>query len=190
MTYLGILLFAGINKLHLPLCRQLSASHLVLDILNTNRTNNKSVESHPVPSTSRWPAPGWTYAPGRKMFILVSHEDPRECEVISSADKGPKTTDKDCRSGADRAQGLQEREYGCHRGLYQRQVRKQGMPCVHFCKHGGTDQSRQVIQNIGLCISLYDLLWASEGLIGHGNGLVNVNGPSQTAQPLSRRMPD
>ena len=25
---------------------------------------------------------------------------------------------------------------------------------------------------------LYDLLWASEGLIGHGTGLVNVNGNS------------
>lgn len=35
---------------------------------------------------------------------------------------------------------------------------------------------RQVIQKIGLCICLYDLLWSSEGLIGHGTGLVNVNG--------------
>jgi DNA-directed RNA polymerase subunit E'/Rpb7 len=34
----------------------------------------------------------------------------------------------------------------------------------------------QVIQKIGLCISLYDVLWTSEGLIGHGTGLVNVNG--------------
>ena len=34
----------------------------------------------------------------------------------------------------------------------------------------------QVIQKIGLCISLYDILWTSEGLIGHGTGLVNVNG--------------
>ncbi|KAM5345336.1 hypothetical protein ACJ41O_011198 [Fusarium nematophilum] len=33
----------------------------------------------------------------------------------------------------------------------------------------------QVIQKIGLCICLYDLQWASEGLIGHGTGLVNVN---------------
>jgi DNA-directed RNA polymerase III subunit RPC8 len=33
-----------------------------------------------------------------------------------------------------------------------------------------------VIQKIGLCVCLYDLLWASEGLIGHGTGLVNVNG--------------
>jgi len=33
-----------------------------------------------------------------------------------------------------------------------------------------------VIQKIGLCICLYDLLSASEGLIGHGTGLVNVNG--------------
>ncbi|ROT35595.1 DNA-directed RNA polymerase III subunit 22.9 kDa polypeptide [Sodiomyces alkalinus F11] len=35
--------------------------------------------------------------------------------------------------------------------------------------------ANKVIQKIGLCISLYDLLWASEGLIGHGTGLVNVN---------------
>ncbi|KAL2114440.1 hypothetical protein VUR80DRAFT_7128 [Thermomyces stellatus] len=35
--------------------------------------------------------------------------------------------------------------------------------------------SNKVIQNIGLCICFYDLLWASEGLIGHGTGLVNVN---------------
>lgn len=36
--------------------------------------------------------------------------------------------------------------------------------------------SFQVIQKIGLCICLYDILWTSEGLIGHGTGLVNVNG--------------
>ncbi|KAK6841944.1 RNA polymerase III subunit Rpc25 [Apiospora arundinis] len=35
--------------------------------------------------------------------------------------------------------------------------------------------SNRVIQKIGLCICMYDLLWASEGLIGHGTGLVNVN---------------
>lgn len=34
----------------------------------------------------------------------------------------------------------------------------------------------QVIQKIGLCIGFYDLLESSDGLIGHGNGLVNVNG--------------
>jgi len=35
--------------------------------------------------------------------------------------------------------------------------------------------ANRVIQKIGLCICLYDLLWASEGLIGHGDGFVNVN---------------
>jgi len=35
--------------------------------------------------------------------------------------------------------------------------------------------ANKVIQKIGLCICLYDLLFASDGLIGHGNGLVNVN---------------
>lgn len=36
--------------------------------------------------------------------------------------------------------------------------------------------ANRVIQKIGLCVCLYDLLSASEGLIGHGTGLVNVNG--------------
>ncbi|KAI1176031.1 RNA polymerase III subunit Rpc25-domain-containing protein [Nemania sp. FL0916] len=35
--------------------------------------------------------------------------------------------------------------------------------------------ANRVIQKIGLCICMYDLLWASEGLIGHGDGFVNVN---------------
>ncbi|KAH7026483.1 RNA polymerase III subunit Rpc25-domain-containing protein [Microdochium trichocladiopsis] len=35
--------------------------------------------------------------------------------------------------------------------------------------------ANRVIQKIGLCICMYDLLWASEGLIGHGTGMVNVN---------------
>ncbi|KAK1688386.1 RNA polymerase III subunit Rpc25 [Colletotrichum godetiae] len=35
--------------------------------------------------------------------------------------------------------------------------------------------ANKVIQKIGLCVCLYDLLWTSEGLIGHGTGLVNVN---------------
>lgn len=42
-----------------------------------------------------------------------------------------------------------------------------------------THLSVQVVQKIGLCISLYDVLWTSEGLIGHGTGLVNVNGMAQ-----------
>ena len=38
------------------------------------------------------------------------------------------------------------------------------------------EYANRVIQKIGLCVCLYDLLWASEGLIGHGTGMVNVNG--------------
>ena len=34
----------------------------------------------------------------------------------------------------------------------------------------------QIIHEIGLCICLYDILSASDGLIGHGTGIVNVNG--------------
>ncbi|EEA22214.1 DNA-directed RNA polymerase III complex subunit Rpc25 [Talaromyces marneffei ATCC 18224] len=35
--------------------------------------------------------------------------------------------------------------------------------------------ANKVIQKIGLCIGFYDLLKSSDGLIGHGTGLVNVN---------------
>jgi len=35
--------------------------------------------------------------------------------------------------------------------------------------------ANKVIQKIGLCICFYDLLESSDGLIGHGTGLVNVN---------------
>ncbi|KAI9788439.1 MAG: DNA-directed RNA polymerase III subunit rpc25 [Peltula sp. TS41687] len=38
--------------------------------------------------------------------------------------------------------------------------------------------ANKVIQNIGLCICMWDLLETSEGLIGHGTGLANVNGKS------------
>ena len=39
-----------------------------------------------------------------------------------------------------------------------------------------TDPPLQVVQKIGLCICLWDILWTSEGLIGQGDGMVNVNG--------------
>ncbi|KAF2106697.1 DNA-directed RNA polymeras-like protein III 25 kDa polypeptide [Lophiotrema nucula] len=35
--------------------------------------------------------------------------------------------------------------------------------------------ANKVVLNIGLCICMWDLLSSSEGLIGHGTGLVNVN---------------
>ncbi|KAJ5975255.1 DNA-directed rna polymerase III 25 kd polypeptide [Penicillium waksmanii] len=35
--------------------------------------------------------------------------------------------------------------------------------------------ANKVIQKVGLCVSFYDLLESSDGLIGHGTGLVNVN---------------
>lgn len=38
----------------------------------------------------------------------------------------------------------------------------------------------QVIQKVGLCICLYDIIKYSEGLIGHGTGIVNVNGTKKT----------
>lgn len=44
--------------------------------------------------------------------------------------------------------------------------------------------ANKVIQKIGLCICLYDLLWTSEGLIGHGDGFANVNGMSSLLRLL------
>ncbi|KAL8880702.1 MAG: hypothetical protein Q9198_001938 [Flavoplaca austrocitrina] len=35
--------------------------------------------------------------------------------------------------------------------------------------------ANKVVQKIGLCICVYDILSASDGLIGHGTGIVNVN---------------
>lgn len=45
----------------------------------------------------------------------------------------------------------------------------------YICLSYLTDSS-QVVQKIGLCICLWDILWTSEGLIGQGDGMVNVNG--------------
>jgi DNA-directed RNA polymerase III subunit RPC8 len=35
--------------------------------------------------------------------------------------------------------------------------------------------ANKVVQKIGLCVCLWDILWTSEGLIGQGDGMVNVN---------------
>ncbi|KAL8663771.1 MAG: hypothetical protein Q9202_003585 [Teloschistes flavicans] len=35
--------------------------------------------------------------------------------------------------------------------------------------------STKVVQKVGLCVCLYDILTASDGLIGHGTGILNVN---------------
>jgi SHS2 domain found in N terminus of Rpb7p/Rpc25p/MJ0397 len=48
--------------------------------------------------------------------------------------------------------------------------------------------SNKVIQKIGLCICMYDLLSASDGLIGHGTGLINVNGISPSPYLLFREI--
>jgi DNA-directed RNA polymerase III subunit RPC8 len=50
------------------------------------------------------------------------------------------------------------------------------MMCKLFLSFFKLTFAFQVIQKIGLCISFYDLLESSDGLIGHGTGLVNVNG--------------
>ena len=48
-----------------------------------------------------------------------------------------------------------------------------------------THKTCKVIQKIGLCLYVYDVLSASDGLIGHGTGIVNVNGqelPTRTSE--------
>ena len=35
--------------------------------------------------------------------------------------------------------------------------------------------SNRIVPGIGLCLCMWDLISATEGLIGHGTGLVNVN---------------
>lgn len=52
--------------------------------------------------------------------------------------------------------------------------------CARVIDH--IDRS-QVVQKIGLCICMYDLLKVSDGLIGHGDGFVNVNG-TRVPRPL------
>lgn len=43
----------------------------------------------------------------------------------------------------------------------------------------------KVVQKVGLCICVYDILKASDGLIGHGTGIVNVNGQCQKEKMVS-----
>ena len=52
--------------------------------------------------------------------------------------------------------------------------RKKAVESIH--DNLNSKYANKVIQKIGLCVCIYDLLSASEGLIGHGTGLVNVNG--------------
>lgn len=42
----------------------------------------------------------------------------------------------------------------------------------------------QVVPKVGFCISTYDILKASDGLIGHGTGNANVMGMAQLRQDL------
>ncbi|CAI6332116.1 unnamed protein product [Periconia digitata] len=51
-----------------------------------------------------------------------------------------------------------------------------GKPSVQAIKDAiNTKYANKVIQNVGLCMCLWDIVQTSEGLIGHGTGLVNVN---------------
>jgi DNA-directed RNA polymerase III subunit RPC8 len=51
-----------------------------------------------------------------------------------------------------------------------------GKPSAQAIKDAiNTKYSNKVVPGVGLCIALWDLLSATEGLIGHGTGLVNIN---------------
>ncbi|XPS70981.1 DNA-directed RNA polymerase III complex subunit Rpc25 [Ascochyta lentis] len=51
-----------------------------------------------------------------------------------------------------------------------------GKPSAQAIKDAINDKySDKVVPGVGLCIALWDLLSATEGLIGHGTGLVNIN---------------
>lgn len=43
----------------------------------------------------------------------------------------------------------------------------------------------QVIQQVGLCICLFDVLYASDGRVGTGTGIVNINGTSSESHAWS-----
>jgi len=46
--------------------------------------------------------------------------------------------------------------------------------------------ANKVIQKIGLGVCMYDLLYASDGLIGNGTGMTNVNGMFDPYLDLAR----
>ncbi|KAL1594669.1 DNA-directed RNA polymerase III complex subunit Rpc25 [Nothophoma quercina] len=51
-----------------------------------------------------------------------------------------------------------------------------GKPSAQAIKDAiNTKYSNKIVPGVGLCIALWDLLSATEGLIGHGTGLVNIN---------------
>lgn len=52
-----------------------------------------------------------------------------------------------------------------------------GKPSIEAIKDAINEKySNKIVPGVGLCITLWDLLSTTEGLIGHGTGLVNVNG--------------
>ena len=62
-----------------------------------------------------------------------------------------------------------------------------GKPSAEAIKDAINDKySNKIVPGVGLCIALWDLLTATEGLIGHGTGLVNVNGTHSHMRILFR----
>ncbi|KAK3990272.1 RNA polymerase III subunit Rpc25-domain-containing protein [Cladorrhinum sp. PSN332] len=51
-----------------------------------------------------------------------------------------------------------------------------GVLSIHALQDAiNTKYSNKLVLGIGLCICLQEIVWHSEGLVGHGDGLVNVN---------------
>lgn len=63
---------------------------------------------------------------------------------------------------------------------------KQSIAAIEDCIN--EKYSNRVVQKVGLFISLWDVQWTSEGLIGHGTGLVNVNGKKSSHRPSPRQV--
>jgi DNA-directed RNA polymerase III subunit RPC8 len=51
-----------------------------------------------------------------------------------------------------------------------------GKPSAQAIKDAiNSKYSNKIVPGVGLCVALWDLVSATEGLIGHGTGLVNIN---------------
>jgi DNA-directed RNA polymerase III subunit RPC8 len=50
------------------------------------------------------------------------------------------------------------------------------LPLLEYSVEIFLSNCQKIVQKVGLCVCLYDLLKVSDGLIGHGSGNVNVNG--------------
>ena len=78
------------------------------------------------------------------------------------------------RSGSDFTRRLPEAQWTECPRQHQRQICQQGLSSP-LLANAFVLTSSQVIQKIGLCICLYDILKVQDGIIGYGSGEANVN---------------